>query len=338
VDSVSQLALGASIGIAVMGRRTAVWKAALWGGIAGTLPDLDVLLDHGDAVLNMVLHRGHSHSLLWTSIAGALLGTCAARVHGQWPLWRRWSLAICLAMATHPLLDAVTVYGTQVLQPFTDEAYGVGSIFIVDPLYTLPLLLGVVLALRRPVAYGLKWNLRLLALSTAYLAWSMVAQAWAQGQVQSAMRTQGIQAQALLVTPAPLNTVLWRAVVVQGDQYLEGYYSLFDGGRPVRWTAHPRGSDLMQTQAHHPHVQRMMRFTAGMVRLRIENGNLWLTDLRMGQEGAYVFDFDLGPRLAPGQAPPAAVQHSERLPVRESLKWLWVRMWGAGLPPISATP
>ncbi|MBP6007409.1 MAG: metal-dependent hydrolase [Rhodoferax sp.] len=338
MDSVSQLALGASIGIAVMGRRTAVWKAALWGGIAGTLPDLDVLLDHGDAVLNMVLHRGHSHSLLWTSIAGALLGTCAARVHGQWPLWRRWSLAIWLAMATHPLLDAVTVYGTQVLQPFTDEAYGVGSIFVVDPLYTLPLLLGVVLALRRPVAYGLKWNLRLLALSTAYLAWSMVAQVWAQGQVQSALRTQGIQAQALLVTPAPLNTVLWRAVVVQGDQYLEGYYSLFDGGRPVRWTAHPRGSDLMQTQAHHPHVQRMMRFTAGMVRLRIENGNLWLTDLRMGQEGAYVFDFDLGPRLAPGQAPPAAVQHSERPPVRESLKWLWVRMWGADLPPMSATP
>lgn len=338
MDSVSQLALGASIGIAVMGRRTAVWKAALWGGIAGTLPDLDVLLDHGDAVLNMVLHRGHSHSLLWTSIAGTLLGTCAARVHGQWPLWRRWSLAICLAMATHPLLDAVTVYGTQVLQPFTDEAYGVGSIFIVDPLYTLPLLVGVVLALRRPVAYGLKWNLRLLALSTAYLAWSMVAQAWAQGQVQSALRTQAIQAQALLVTPAPLNTVLWRAVVVQGDQYLEGYYSLFDGGRPVRWTAHPRGSDLMQTQAHHPHVQRMMRFTAGMVRLRIENGNLWLTDLRMGQEGAYVFDFDLGPRLAPGQAPPAAVQHSKRPPVRESLKWLWVRMWGADLPPISATP
>ena len=126
------------------------------------------------------------------------------------------------------------------------------------------------------------------------------------------------------------NTVYFR--------YLEGYYSLFDGGRPVRWTAHPRGSDLMQTQAHHPHVQRMMRFTAGMVRLRIENGNLWLTDLRMGQEGAYVFDFDLGPRLAPGQAPPAAVQHSERPPVRESLKWLWVRMWGADLPPMSATP
>lgn len=338
MDSVSQLALGASIGIVVMGRRTAVWKAALWGGIAGTLPDLDVLVDHGDAVLNMVLHRGHSHSLLWTSIAGALLGVCAARLHGQWLNWRRWSLAMWLAMATHPLLDAMTVYGTQLLQPFTDEAYGVGSMFIIDPLYTLPLLVGVVLALRRPVAYGLKWNLRLLAFSSAYLVWSMVAQSWVQSQVQSALRAQGIQAQTLLITPAPLNTVLWRAVVVQGDHYLEGYYSLCDGGRPVRWTAHLRGSDLMQTQAHHPHVQRMMRFADGLVRLRIENGNLWLTDLRMGQEGAYVFDFDLGPPLAPGQTPPAAVQHSQRPPVQESLQWLWARMWRADLPPLFATP
>jgi inner membrane protein len=332
VDSVSQLALGASIGIAVMGRRTAVWKAALWGGIAGTLPDLDVLLDHGDAVLNMVLHRGHSHSLLWTTVAGALLGVCAARLHGQWLLWQRWSLAMLLAMATHPLLDALTIYGTQLLQPFSDEAYGVGSMFIIDPLYTLPLLAGVLVALHRPALGGLVWNARLLVLSSAYLAWSMAAQAWAQSHVQNDLHVRGVQAQALLVTPAPLNTVLWRAVVVHGDQYLEGYYSLFDGSRPVRWTAHPRGTDLLQSQAHHPHVKRMQRFTDGLFRLRMKDGNLWLTDLRMGQEGAYVFDFDLGPPLAPGQTPPPAVQHSERPAVRESLQWLWARMWGADLP------
>ncbi|MEZ7816091.1 MAG: metal-dependent hydrolase, partial [Burkholderiaceae bacterium] len=46
MDSVTQILLGASISVAVMGRRTAVWKAALWGGVAGLLPDLDVLLGH----------------------------------------------------------------------------------------------------------------------------------------------------------------------------------------------------------------------------------------------------------------------------------------------------
>lgn len=335
MDSVSQLALGASLGIAVMGRRTAVWKAALWGGMAGTLPDLDVLLDHGDAVLNMVLHRGHSHSLLWTALAGALLGLLAARVHGQWPLWRHWSLALLLAMATHPLLDALTVYGTQLLQPFTDEAYGVGSMFIIDPLYTLPLLAGVVLAWRRTDTTGHTWNTRLLLLSTAYLTWSVLAQAWTTAQVKASL-PPGAHTEVLLVTPAPFNTLLWRAVAVQGDQYLEGYYALFDGGRPVRWTTHARGADLLQSQAHHPHVQRMLRFTDGLVRLRLQDGHLWLTDLRMGQEGAYVFEFDLGLPLDANVPTPAAVQHSARPNLGIALPWLWARLGGADLPPLSA--
>lgn len=38
MDSLSQIALGAAVGMATMGRRPALWKAALWGGIAGTLP------------------------------------------------------------------------------------------------------------------------------------------------------------------------------------------------------------------------------------------------------------------------------------------------------------
>jgi inner membrane protein len=238
-------------------------------------------------------------------------------------------------MATHPLLDALTVYGTQLLQPFTDEAYGVGSMFIIDPLYTLPLLAGVVLAWRLADTTGHAWNTRLLLLSTAYLAWSVVAQAWATTQVKASL-PPGAPTEVLLVTPAPFNTLLWRAVVVQGDQYLEGYYALLDGTRPVRWATYARGGDLLQNQTHHPHVQRMLRFTDALVRLRLQDGHLWLTDLRMGQEGAYVFDFDLGPPLAADQPLPATVQRSARPNLRVALPWLWARLGGADLPPLSA--
>ncbi len=65
MDFVSQIALGAAAGAAPWGRRAAVWKAAMWGGVAGTLPDLDVLIDHGDAVRNMVLHRAETHAPFW---------------------------------------------------------------------------------------------------------------------------------------------------------------------------------------------------------------------------------------------------------------------------------
>ncbi|MFY8043035.1 MAG: metal-dependent hydrolase, partial [Rhodoferax sp.] len=81
------------------------------------------------------------------------------------------------------------------------------------------------------------------------------------------------------------------------------------------------------------------RFTDGLMRLRMKDGHLWVTDLRMGQEGAYVFDFDLGLPVTQGQTPPPAVQHSSRPALGESLRWLWARMWGADLPALaSATP
>ncbi len=63
MDSLSQIALGAAVGMAAMGRRTALWKAALWGGVCGTLPDLDAFIDHGDPVRNMTFHRAESHAL-----------------------------------------------------------------------------------------------------------------------------------------------------------------------------------------------------------------------------------------------------------------------------------
>ena len=69
MDSVTQIALGAAVGVAVMGRRTAVWKSALWGAVAGTLPDLDAFIDHGDAILNMTRHRAESHALFYLTLA-----------------------------------------------------------------------------------------------------------------------------------------------------------------------------------------------------------------------------------------------------------------------------
>ena len=94
MDSLSQIALGAAVSVAVMGRRTAVWKAALWGAVAGTLPDLDVLIDHGDAIRNMVLHRTESHALLWLTLFSLPFAALVARVSGEWAKWRRWALAM----------------------------------------------------------------------------------------------------------------------------------------------------------------------------------------------------------------------------------------------------
>lgn len=333
MDSLTQLALGASVSVAVMGRRTAVWKAAVWGGVAGTLPDLDVLIDHGDAVLNMVLHRAESHALLYLALLSGPLAWLVARIHHEPHLQRRWWMAMALALLTHPLLDALTIYGTQLLLPFTDNALGVGSMFIIDPAYTLPLLVGLACALMGR-AGGLRANGVALTFSTAYLAWSVLAQAWVGAHAQRSLAAAGLPGQQVLVTPAPFSTLLWRVVAMDGARYHEGFYALADGGRPIRFDAFDSGQALAQQHAQHPQVQRLARFSDGFYRLQARDGRLWLTDLRMGQEPGYVFHFDIGPPLSAQQpTPPVATQHSLRTNVPAGLAWLWARMWGADVPP-----
>lgn len=329
MDSVSQIVLGSAVTLSTMGRRTAAWKAALWGGIAGTLPDLDALIDHGDAILNMVLHRTESHSLFYLTALSLPLAWAVSRLHGEPTLFRRWWLALWLALITHPLLDWFTVYGTQLLLPFTHFPYAVGSMFIIDPLYTLPLLVGVVAALAMHPARGLAWARGGLVVSTAYLAWSVLAQHLATQQVLSAPPVPQLASRQVLVTPAPFNTLLWRAVVVTPTHYYEGYTSLLDGGRPVRWTQHLRGADLYAQHGASPLVSRVAQFSHGFFKMSEAGGNVFITDLRMGNEPIYTFHFNLGPAQQIAEGRHITTQQWQRPDLATALPWLWQRMWGA---------
>jgi inner membrane protein len=335
MDSLTQIALGASLSVAVMGRRTAIWKSALWGGLAGLLPDLDVLIDRGDAILNMIGHRGPSHSLFWLTLLAPALAYLAWRAGvGERASWRRWCLALWLALFTHPLLDLMTIYGTQVLQPWTDEAWGLGSIFIIDPLYTLPLIVGLLLAgVLQSVERGLRANALGLLISSTYLAWSALAQAGVAAHARDSLAAAGLPSGRLLVTPAPLQTVLWRVVALEEGRYHEGYHSLLDGGRPIRFRTFDRGAPLLAAHAQHRHVQGLQRFADGFVRMEQESGHLWITDLRMGQEPDYVFRFNLGPAAEVADQSVPANQVSARMPLGPGLRWLGQRMLGQEVAP-----
>ncbi len=333
MDSISQAALGSAVVLATLGRRTAAWKAALWGAAAGTLPDLDAFIDHGEPLLNMVRHRAESHSLFFLALVSAPLGWLVARLQGERQLWRRWWLALALALLTHPLLDVLTVYGTQLLQPFTDHPYGVGSMFIIDPLYTLPLLIGLGVALGRRQFAGLRANTAGLALSTLYLAWSVLAQAQVEQRVRAQLAREGEASAAILVTPTPLNTVAWRVVVMQPGGYREGFYSLLDGDRPIRFDTFPSQTALLPALGDNPGLLRMVGFTHGFFGLREENGRAILADLRMGQEPFYVFQFALARREGERwiTIPPEPV--GSRGDVAQALPWLWARIQGHDVAP-----
>jgi inner membrane protein len=333
MDSLSQLALGAACGVAVMGRRTAVWKAALWGGVAGTLPDLDALLDFGDAVRNMTYHRAESHGLFYLSLLAPLLAWLVSKVHGEATLFKRWCAAMWLALFTHPLLDTFTIYGTQLLQPFSEYPFGIGSMFIIDPLYTLPLLLGLILALSIKQFAGLRWNTVTLGFSCVYLVWSVLAQTLVEQIVRNQLTSQGHGNAKFFVTPTAFNTIAWRIVVMHDEGYAEGFYSFLDTDRKIQLDTFPSQKALKQELKGIWAVERMAWFTHGFYSLSAIKGQAILTDLRMGQEPAYMFQFALADRQNGGWQAIKPVAVGFRGDPSKLLPWLWARIKGQDVPP-----
>ena len=336
MDSISQYVLGAGLGVAVMGRRTKVWKAALWGGIAGTIPDLDALIDHGDPIRNMTFHRTESHSLFYLTLFSPLLAWAVTRLHGEAQHFRRWWLALWAALVTHPLLDTMTIYGTQLLLPFTDHPFAIGSVFIIDPLYTVPLILGLVATGIDRGPRRLRWNALGVALSTAYLGWSVAAQGWATGVAQHDLAAAGIRHERLLVTATGLNTLLWRVLAMEpgGASYVEGFWSPFDRGRVIRFDRFASDRALFDQLRGNWGLERMAWFSHGFFKVERRGAAATIADLRMGQEPNYTFTFEVARRTPnPGWAEVPYEAVGARGDLGALLRWLGPRMLGADRPP-----
>jgi inner membrane protein len=328
MDSVTQIVLGAAVGEAVLGRKIGN-KALLWGGIVGTLPDLDVFVPLGDAVRDFTYHRSATHSLIVLALATPLLVWVINRVHPGLRAYRwRWALLVYLCFATHVLLDGFTSYGTQLFWPIVDTPVYWSTIFIIDPLYTLPLLVGVIAALvmSRDDVRGHRWNRAGLIVSSLYLSWTVAASFIAQQGFSSALQAQAIAHQKLYVTPAPFNSLLWRAVVIDEAGYYEGYYSLLDGGNDVAFVHYPSDRRLLAGLEDHWPVRRLQWFSHDIYAVTRIGDDIVISDLRMGVEPHYVFRFKVGEIGSPHARPTPAAQ---LLPVRDlgRLPLLWARIW-----------
>ncbi len=327
MDTVTQVALGAAVGEAVMGRRVGR-RAALWGGLCGLLPDLDLLVPLTDAVDRLTWHRGPSHSLFVLAAATPLVVRLILRLQPSTSGHRgRWVWLVFLAFATHVLLDCFTVYGTQIFWPLPTPPVMWSSIFIIDPAYSLPLILGVLAALflhRTPRGHRL--NALGLALSSLYLLWSLGAKLHVESRVRASLARQAIPYTALLSSPTAFNTLLWRIVTVNEGTYAEGYHSILDGDRDIRMAHHPANPELLHGLADHRPVRRLQWFTHGFYGVSREGGGIVITDLRMGMEPHYTFRFRVAADIDPLPLPEPARRVRSPRDLR-ALAWIWQRIW-----------
>jgi inner membrane protein len=328
MDSITQVVLGASIQGALLGR----WqgrKAFLYGALLGTLPDLDVVIDYGDAVAEMTYHRGFSHSLFVLTGLSLLLAWLFTRFRGspgyspQRLFWTIW-----LVLITHPILDSFTSYGTQLFWPLTPTPTAWSNIFIIDPLYSLPLLAAVLYGVFTGVSVkAIKVFGFALAMSSAYIGFTLAGKYMAEKQVYAELAQQGIKADAVFSSPTPFNSLLWRVVVIEGKDYHEALVSWFDSS-PPKLERIPRGTDLMKAIDRAPAYTRLAWFTDNLLRYDQIDGQLIVTDIRLGMTGYHPFRFIFA-TLRDGQwqlVQEIPQLHTERGDYSR-LKLLWQRIW-----------
>jgi inner membrane protein len=328
MDSLTQVALGSAVGYAVLGNKVGR-KAVLWGAILGTLPDLDVFLPYGGSVEAFTYHRGFSHSFFVHLLISPLIVWLILKIHtGMQAYKTRWFWLVFLCLSTHALLDALTVYGTQLMWPLTEHPFAISNMFIIDPLYTLPLLVGVIGTLipkiTAPTAY--KINAITLTVSTLYLCCSLILKVVIDDKVNTALHNRDITVNEYISTPAPFTTLLWRVVVMSDGKYYEGYASVFDTPNEVTLNAYQTTPSLLNEIKNEWGVKRLQWFTKGFYSVREQQDKVILSDLRMGMECAYVFNFVVGQK--DGSA--ISVGNFEKISQRPNLNNLpkiWDRIW-----------
>ncbi len=301
MDSLTQIVLGAAAGEAIIGKKVGN-KAMLWGAIAGTIPDLDVMAKlFFDPVTANEMHRGFSHSILFSLLAAPILGWIVAKIYRNKEAdWKDWTKLMFLGLFTHPLLDAFTTWGTQLFWPVTYKV-SFKNIFVVDPLYTLPFLICVIMAMcyRRTNPRRSKVNTLGLVISSAYMVLTLVFK-WITYEVfRTNLEDQQIAYKEIQTKPTPLNSVLWSANIETDTSFLIGYYSLLQKDKIVTFTEFPKNHEVLGHLQEDPLVTRLIELTEGWYTIEQKNGKTYFNDLRFGLLGmppdadTFVFSYEL---------------------------------------------
>ena len=289
VDSITQAALGAAVGEMMLGKRLGN-RALAWGALFGTVPDLDALFSpFFETAGKLWWHRGPSHSLLVMVLVSWALAPRLAK------LWKREKISkaqagwfVFAAWSTHVLIDCFTVYGTSVLWPFPASRVAFNHLFIIDPLFTLPMLvtLGWLAFLRtkKQLPQRRKLNAWGLGIAAGYAALSVGMKFAASAGFDADLARRGVSFERRMEAPTPFNIVLWRSVVDRGDEFWVGYRTVFERhSTPVRWTVYPKGADALASMGDLREVKTLQWFSDGWWLARPHAKGAWIGDLRFGE-------------------------------------------------------
>ena len=217
MDPLSQAVLGASLSQSAANKKTQQFSALIIGALAGMAPDLDMLIrDVNDPLLFLEFHRQFTHSLIFIPV-GALICALFFYPFAKSNLsFKQIYLFSFLGFATHGLLDACTSYGTQLFWPFSTFRVAWSIVSIIDPFFTVPLMILVGMAVyRKQVLYA-----RLgFIYAVLFLSFGVVQKNRTEQMLFDIAQQRGHPLGRVLVKPSFANRHVWKTLYEYDGKY-----------------------------------------------------------------------------------------------------------------------
>lgn len=290
MDSITHIAIGICTGEIIAGKKIGK-KAMLWGAVANSIPDVDVVsslwMNPADSLL---AHRGFTHSFLFQVLLIPLAAWVLKRLYKKENFsLSGWMLLIGSGLFLHIFLDALTSYGTGWFEPFSHYRVSFNTLFILDPLFSIGFIIGAIalLIMKSKNPSREKVAKIFTVISGCYLLFTMVNKIRVNEIIENTLTKNHISNENYFSTPTPLNNFLWYIVASDTMGVHVGYYSIFDHSDSIQYTAIIRDPHLADSLKSNEDVQKLVRFSQGYYMLHKENDVVVFSDLRMGQLGGW---------------------------------------------------
>ncbi len=276
----------------------------LLGALANNFPDIDVISGLWEnETHSLLVHRGITHSIICNLVLSFVFAWAFQKLYQKYQVsFKRWLLLFGSGLFLHIILDAFTAYGTGWFEPFSSYRVTFNTIFILDPAFTLPVLIAAIalLILRRESQKRERWWKFGLGVSSAYLVFIIINKLYVNRVVKTNMAEQNIAANDFMATPTPLNNLLWYIVVKDEDKFHIAYYSLLDKEKKLSFETFYRNDSLLGFPCDEGSVNDLKQFSRGYYLAKVENDTIVFSDMRFGQLNGwaqkntpFVFNFKL---------------------------------------------
>ena len=291
MDPVSQGAVGAAFAQSAAKKENIILIGFI-GFLAGLAPDLDVLIrSEDDPILFLEYHRQFSHSLFFIPIGSFFVALFIFPfVRGLMSL-RMVYIASFLGYATHGLLDACTSYGTQLFWPFSDQRVTWNNISIVDPIFTVPILILLAIAITKRKRI---FSFIAIGWITFYLSLGFIQYERTLSAAMDLANSRGHNAERMTLKPSFGNLILWKSIY----QHEETYY--VDAIRTVHSSTWCLGEsiEMFDYQYHLPSLDKDSQQAKDIERFR------WFSQDYLGYDDKNSLVTDIRYSMIPNQIAP----------------------------------